>query len=30
MCNGREYANEIFALTLVIGAFLTLATVIPA
>jgi hypothetical protein len=30
MCNLREYANEIFALTLAIGALLTLATVIPA
>jgi hypothetical protein len=30
MCNVREYANEIFALTLAVGALLTLAAVIPA
>jgi hypothetical protein len=30
MCNVREYANEIFALMLAIGALLTLAAMIPA
>jgi hypothetical protein len=30
MCTTREYAREIFALTLAIGTLLTLAAVIPA
>jgi len=30
MCNVREYANEILALTLAIGSLLTLAALIPA